>query len=521
MKSIQESIYQLIKNIGSGSDIKNIFIVGKGPSIDELQGFQLPPGLILNVNDSEKIIQGNIGLFSGNWVRHSLKERGFNCQLYLAGKPLPSDVPHVLLPAAPLEFDDEDLTTYRLGMDEYFDEPFVLLNALKVSTHVARYLNRRLDVYLLGFDFSTAKGEISKSLGVDFAKNEEIGRELVVHSQEYHFIQFTKYFQENQVLNLVHVGSREYSQISVSQFKEKFAPKIEIKSSPHESKLPVTERVLIVAELTNNHLGDTNRLIEMVERAKEAGADLIKIQKRDVDTFYSEEKLNSYYWSPFGKTLRDYRKGVELNEENLVVLAETCKSLDIGWFCSVLDFRSFEVISKFSPKLVKIPSTISNHRDFHTQVARHFQGPIVVSTGYTDQSYEQYVMDTFKLNEKIYLLHCISAYPTTLQDCNVAVIKHYAELALQYPTIIPGYSSHDLGSFASVLAVASGARMLEKHVKLGDVEWVHFDKVALDLKTDSFKKYVKDIRDAELALGSPHKRILPTEHHKYEVVKTK
>jgi N-acetylneuraminate synthase len=70
-----------------------------------------------------------------------------------------------------------------------------------------------------------------------------------------------------------------------------------------------------------------------------------------------------------------------------------------------------------------------------------------------------------------------------------------------------------------MLAVASGARMLEKHVKLGDVDWVHFDKVALDLKTDSFKNYVKAVREAEVALGSPVKRVLASEHHKYEVVK--
>jgi sialic acid synthase SpsE len=108
-----------------------------------------------------------------------------------------------------------------------------------------------------------------------------------------------------------------------------------------------------------------------------------------------------------------------------------------------------------------------------------------------------------------------------LHDCNVAVVNHYTELAKANPKVIPGYSSHDLGSFGSVLAVASGARMLEKHVKLGDVDWVHFDKVALDLKTDAFRNYVSDIRSAEVALGSSQKKVLASEHHKYEVVNTK
>jgi len=482
-------------------------------------GFSFPEGLIININDAEKIIQGNIGIFSSNWVRHSLKERGFKCQYYLAGKPLPGDIPHTVLPAIPIEYDDEELSTYRLGQDEYFDETFVLLNALKVCRHVAGMTKSTPDVYLLGFDFSTDKGEVSKNLGVDYAKN-EIERSLVVHSQEYEYLQFVKYFLDNPAVNVIHVGTKEYSKLTPFQFKDQFTQKVKVRDDTEPSPKPTTlNKVLIVAELTNNHLGDVGRLVEMVERAKEAGADLIKIQKRDVDTFYSADKLKSYYWSPFGKTLGDYRRGVELNDEKLVRLDEVCKRSDIGWFCSVLDFQSFKAIDGFAPQLVKIPSTISNHRDFHHQVAKSYTGPIVVSTGYTDQSYEQYILDTFKANEKIYLLHCISAYPTAMQDCNVAVVGHYAELAKKYPAIIPGYSSHDLGSFASILAVANGARMLEKHVKLGDVDWVHFDKVALDLKTNSFKQYVADIRNTETALGSPIKEILKSEHHKYEVNK--
>ncbi len=515
---IQESIYRLIGSTDLGWTTENVFIIGKGPSIDELSGFSLPNGLIININDSEKIIQGHIGVFSGNWVRHSLKESGFNCSYYLAGKPLAAGVAHDVLPAIPLEIDTEELVLYRFGLEEFYDDHFVLSNALKVCRQIAVKTGKHIQVYLLGFDFSTAKGEISKSLGRDFAKGEEADRELIVHSQEFDYLQFDRYFKDNPVLTLNHVGSKDYSALTSVQFKEKFSTRVEVPKEA-EARTIRENRVLIVAELTNNHLGDASRLTQMVELAKEAGADLIKVQKRDVDTFYSREKLSSYYWSPFGKTLGDYRRGVELDEAKLQVLDEKCRSLDIGWFCSVLDFPSFETIRKFSPRLLKIPSTISNHREFHQQIAEAYQGPIVISTGYTDQSYEEYVLKTFHRNRPLYLLHCVSAYPTSLHDCNIAVVEHYQELAKQYPGVIPGYSSHDLGSLASILAVASGARMIEKHVKLGDVEWVHFDKVALDLRTGSFKKFVKDVRDAELALGSPVKRVQSSEHHKYEVVK--
>ena len=66
-----------------------------------------------------------------------------------------------------------------------------------------------------------------------------------------------------------------------------------------------------------------------------------------------------------------------------------------------------------------------------------------------------------------------------------------------------------------MMAVAAGARMIEKHVKLGTVSWSHFDEVALDLGTDDFKSFVKDIRQAEAINGKSDKMIAKAEHHKY------
>ena len=516
-KHTKESIYSQIKNISSKSSSHDIFIIGKGPSIDNFVDLNFPDGLIININDSEKIIQGDIGIFSSNWVRHSLKEHGFKCKYYMAGKPLAQGVPHAVLPPIPFEYDDDELGTFRLGQSDFYDEPFVLLNALKLSMAIGNSVDVKPNVFLLGFDFSTDDGQLSKSIHVDFAQS-EIDRSLMVHSHENEFLQFMQYFEDNPVINIKHVGSKSYSQLTHEQFIRKFEPREDEVSINPPAIIPLEDRVLIVAEFTNNHLGDLNRLLKMVEKAKEAGADLIKVQKRDVDTFYTKEKLNSYYWSPFGKTLGDYRRGVELDEEQFHQLDEKCQELEIGWFCSVLDFPSFKLINKFSPSLIKIPSTISNHKNFHKEIAEVYQGPIVVSTGFTEQTYEQHVLETFNGNEKIYLLHCVSSYPTKLSDCNTAVVKHYAEMNEQFPKVVPGYSSHDIGSMASIMAVANGAKMVEKHVKLGDVDWVHFDKVALDLETNSFKQYVNDIRNAELALGSPVKKILSSEHHKYEVV---
>ena len=125
-------------------------------------------------------------------------------------------------------------------------------------------------------------------------------------------------------------------------------------------------------------------------------------------------------------------------------------------------------------------------------------------------------MNKFSKNKKIYLLQCTSSYPCKFEDCNLAVISHYRNLSNKNKKIIPGYSSHDIGNLASMMAVSAGALMIEKHVKYKSINWGHFDNVALNLKNKEFLNFVRDMRKAELVFGDQEKRILSTEHHKYK-----
>jgi sialic acid synthase SpsE len=256
----------------------------------------------------------------------------------------------------------------------------------------------------------------------------------------------------------------------------------------------------IVAEITNNHLGDLKRLLKMTLLAKQAGADYVKIQKRDVLSFYTKDQLNEPYASPFGTTKREYRLGVELSEWDIDVFDQYCNMIGIDWFCSVLDIPSYEIIKKYG-KMIKIPSTVSNYRGLYEHIAKD-SPEVVISTGMTDQGFTDYVLDLFG---DPYLLHCVSSYPAPPEDLNLSVIKNYHK---------SGYSSHDEGWLGSVMAVAAGAKMIEKHVKLGSTDWVHFDHVALDLETE-FPDYVKMLRQAEVMMGDGNKRIMDSEFHKY------
>lgn len=279
-----------------------------------------------------------------------------------------------------------------------------------------------------------------------------------------------------------------------------------------------SSRVVIVAEFTSNHFGDSETLIEMIKQAKMAGADAIKLQKRDVDTFYSAEKLQEPYISKFGSSLREYRTGVELDKEQIVMALEECDRYDLPLFFSVLDRASYEYLSFLSPYLIKLPSTISNHKNYFEFIKKHHTGGIVVSTGMTDQYYEQQILELDV--DHLFLLQCTSAYPTPPSEVNLNVISHYRELSdMVSIELIPGFSSHDPGSLGCQLSVGYGARMIEKHVKLKTEQWNHFDVVALSLEDQSFAKFCADIRLAEKYAGIGHKNITKSEHHKYEPTK--
>ena len=202
---------------------------------------------------------------------------------------------------------------------------------------------------------------------------------------------------------------------------------------------------------------------------------------------------------------------------SFIYLDTLCKSLNIKWFASALDQISYEFLENTNCYAIKLPSTISEHKDYLSCVAQNCKKPIVISTGMTELSYEDWVIEKFKNTEELFLLQCSSAYPTPLEACNVAVIKHYEYLSRDYPHIIPGYSSHDDGWFGSCLAVAAGARMIEKHIKLGTTDWAHFDAVALDITTNEFTNYVSKIRESEVILGNQIKQINKYENHKYKV----
>ncbi len=499
----------LRKNIKYKSQIKKILIIGKGTTIEKLISIDFSKYFVINLNDSHKFYKGNIILINKPWALNDINKIKKKTILIVDKnikyrKHLPNLYKVNFTKYLLNKNSNKKINNFFYNKNYFYDPLF--LTSIKISYLIAKSINKNLEVDMIGFDF---KFKSPLNYTTSFLSDNDDDKNFDHKRAKAEFNEQRKIFKrialyKNRFININHIGNFEFSKLNISKFVEK-----NVLLNTHNNK---TE---IVAEITTNHHGNFENLIKMVKLSKDAGADYIKIQKRDVKNFYSLKDLKNPYFSKFGNTFQDYRMGLELSMDEIDKLDKYCKKINIDWFCSVLDVKSFYDILKFKPMMIKIPSTVSGHSKLHDEVSKIYKKKIVVSTGLTDERYQKYVLNKFKNNEKIYLLQCTSSYPARFDDCNIGVIRNYNFLSKHNKKLVPGYSSHDQGSLGCIMAIAAGAKMLEKHVKFKDVKWGHFDNVALNLGNNDFKNFVRDIRKSEILIGSEIKKKSPNEYHKY------
>lgn len=480
------------QNINLKSDYSEIAILGKGSNLHNELASITANALKIGLNDTHKIYTCDINLIKDEWAMAALNSPDNHAWNILRYSEISEDFLGKKIILNSMTIGDNFENFFKIFNNS---QPLLgffgvnVFNALILAKNIKCNLDREIPIRLYGFNF-----DYKKSLLTGFED---------VRADAETVLSFQKEVMDFVVTNNTDVdyatSDRQFDARSDIQY---------VQNDGHE--------LMLVAEITTNHFGERKRLESLIRAAKAQGATHVKFQRRDVDTFYSNEKLAEPYKSPFGRTFREYRMGLELSDDDFVYIDELCKALKIDWFISALDEYGFTSSLKFERNIVKLPSTISNRVDYLKYVADNYSGGVIISTGMTDQAYEHWILNTFENNSSIYMLQCNSAYPTPRNHCNLAVIKRYAELSKLNDKIIPGYSSHDNGNLGCQIAIACGAKMIEKHVKYGPTDWAHFDSVALDLKKGEFRKFVDDMVVAVDYLGSSEKHITSSEYHKYE-----
>ena len=161
----------------------------------------------------------------------------------------------------------------------------------------------------------------------------------------------------------------------------------------------------------------------------------------------------------------------------------------------------------FLIKIVDALKIASGDNNFYPllELASKSDKPIILSTGFADEEQIKFSASLIKNNRPmstsysgLALLHCVSAYPVNPSDANLSAIRTLAE---KFPSTTIGYSDHTIGNEAAILAVAAGARIIEKHFTI-DRNYSEFRDHQLSADPTSMAELVTKIRDTEILLGT-------------------
>ena len=257
-----------------------------------------------------------------------------------------------------------------------------------------------------------------------------------------------------------------------------------------------TNKVIVIAEAGVNHNGDIEIAKKLIDLACKAGFDAVKFQKRDIDLVYSKNVLDSPRESPWGKTQRDQKNGLELSHDDYNEIDQYCKSNQIEWFASAWDLESQKFLNQFDLKYNKIASAMIVYDDLLKLVASEGKHTFI-STGMTTEEDITKAVDIFRNADCSFeLMHCISTYPMNEEDANLNAIKNLRE---KYGCDV-GYSGHEVGLAVSYAATALGATSLERHITL-DRSMYGSDQSA-SVEPSGFRMLVGALRKIEKAMGN-------------------
>lgn len=263
--------------------------------------------------------------------------------------------------------------------------------------------------------------------------------------------------------------------------------------------------ITVIAEVGINHNGDIEVAKQLIDIAASAGCDAVKFQKRTIDLVYSEEQLNAPRESPWGKTHREQKQGLEFGREQYEEISQYCESLDIAWSASAWDIPSLEFIESFDPPFHKVASAMLTHQQFVREVASKGR-PTLVSTGMATIDIIDEAVATFQsTGTPIVLLHAVSTYPSPEAHLNLSAI-HTLRDRYQLPV---GYSGHEPSVSPSVVAAALGAAVIERHITL-DRSMYGSDQAA-SLEENGLRQLVATLRKIPTMLGSGEKVWAPGE----------
>ena len=261
------------------------------------------------------------------------------------------------------------------------------------------------------------------------------------------------------------------------------------------------DKTYIIAEMSANHAGSMERAKEIIHKAKEAGADCVKIQTYTPDTL-TIDCHNEYFnikngtwegenlYSLYGKAYTPWEWQKELKEE--------ADKVGIDFLSTPFDKTAVDFLEDIGMEFYKIASFELIDIPLITYVASR-QKPMIMSTGMAS---EEEIKDALEAvystgNRQVALLKCSSVYPADPKGMHLSTIKD-----MQKKFNVPiGLSDHSMGHFSAGIAVSMGAKIIEKHFCLG--REIENPDASFSMTPDEFVAMTTEIRKIEEAMGQP------------------
>ena len=262
----------------------------------------------------------------------------------------------------------------------------------------------------------------------------------------------------------------------------------------------------LVGEVGINHNGDLQIAKKLIDAVFSCNWHCVKFQKRNPDVCVPEKQKNVMRDTPWGKiTYLEYKRKVEFEKEEYDYIDKYCSEKPVNWTASVWDMDSLNFILQYEVPFIKIPSAMLANTELLIEAAKS-KKTLIVSTG---MSTLKEIDEAMKIIEKYgvipVVMHTNSSYPTPTDELNLRLIPF---LRKRYGCVI-GYSAHERSLEPTVVAVALGAVVVERHITLSHEMWGTDHKSSMIvLAMDMLARRIKDIN---VMLGSEEKIVTRSE----------
>ena len=208
------------------------------------------------------------------------------------------------------------------------------------------------------------------------------------------------------------------------------------------------QKIKLVAEIGWNHMGSLTLAEKMIKAASKSGANYAKFQTWQV------KNLKPGPWDKDGR--RQIYEKAELSKPDYKKLSQICKYYNIKFLTSLFNHEDFKLIKDLNLKEIKIPSPENRNKNLLKFCSKNFKN-IYLSTGAASIAE---IKKSFKLlkNNKVNLMHCVSAYP-----CDPNLVNLNRINLLKNITTDVGLSDHSEGILSATLSLSMGVTLVEKH----------------------------------------------------------